>query len=121
MASRLVSGVPVYRSVMRWNTSAAPNPYGRPRSASRLGMRSSNAASVIVVDGVHRRLELALVGEQRGQLALDVASTSSTWFGSSASHSSSAVGRWWARPCSGKKCGSRAATTPSHTSRPAWR
>src|SRR5215217_2424471 len=35
--------------------------------------------------------------------------TSSTWFGASASHRNSAAGRWWGRPCSGKKWGSPAA------------
>ena len=106
--------------VIRWKTSAASSREGRRDRPTGCGCgRGTRRADR--VGGVHGGLELDLVGLERGELVVDVVVTSSTWSGSSASHSSSGVGRWWARPCSRKKCGSRAATMPSHARKPAWR
>ena len=59
-------------------------------------MRCPERGELIVVDGLHRALELAGVCLERVELALDERPswppTSSTWSGSSASNSSSAVG-----------------------------
>ena len=97
------------RSVINLKTSAAATLCGRPSSREAVAHASRNAAAA-PRRRLHRRLELALVRLERGELGLDVALTSSTWSGASASNSSSGRGRWAASPCSGKKCGSRAAT-----------
>ena len=92
-----------YRSVRRAKTSAAAMPCGRPCSASRERIALAEGAELAGIGGVHRRLELALVGLQRGELGVDVPVTSSTWSGASASHSSSASGRWWAQAVLGEE------------------
>ena len=59
------------RLVSWGNSSAAARPWGAPSSARRVRMRVRKASSSDGVGGVHRRLELALVGLERGELAID--------------------------------------------------
>ena len=98
--------------------SPAWSPAARASSWSLARERARCSVVGVVVDA-HRRAPLAAVREQRVDLAVDVAVDVLDVVDPPASKHSSVVGRCGASPCSGKKCGSRAATMPSIASSPA--
>ena len=117
-----VAGRVGYRLSISLNSSAAAAPIRRAVLGQPVAHPSPEGVQLVVVGGLHRRLELAGVGLERGQLGVDgrrdVLGVVGL-VGLPQQQRRRAGGA--ARPCSGKKCGSRAATMPSHASRPAWR
>ena len=68
---RLVRRARGQRSVINANTSAAAKPWGAPRSARRARTRAAEGGELLVVDGLHRRLELAPMRLEGGELGVD--------------------------------------------------
>ena len=133
MSEREAAGPPVRRSgSTRSGRPARGRPSGgrsrRPRCRTARPRPASRSTDTRVERGELASSTACIVdsnwlswARSASSFASTPSDTSSTWLGWSASHSRSRSGRWWASPCSGKKCGSRAATIPSQASSPAWR